>query len=174
MNATNPFSILGQAAGSLRVAALGLALFLGGAGASSVVPALADDAGPATPAVSDSCDDATLGVDAEPWERSELFFGTAKPDGGAVGEAEWAAFLDREVTPRFPDGLTVLSGIGQWQGEDERIVQERSKLLIVFYPREFAAESGQAIEEIRAAYETAFQQQSVLRSDDATPVCVSF
>ena len=30
------------------------------------------------------------------------------PGGAPVTDAEWAAFLDEEVTPRFPDGLTVL------------------------------------------------------------------
>jgi hypothetical protein len=162
---------------TLRGAALGLAIFLGGAGASAVLPALADEAtGTPAAAASDGCDDATLGVDAEPWDRSELFFGTAKPDGTAVSDAEWAGFLDSEVTPRFPDGLTVIPGFGQWQGEDGAIVQEQSKQLILFYPREYAADSGAAIEEIRVAYEEQFQQESVLRADDGqpAPACVSF
>ena len=54
-------------------------------------------------------------IGAEAFSRTELFFGTAKPDGTAVTEAEWTAFLADEITPRFPDGLTVLSGMGQWQ-----------------------------------------------------------
>jgi hypothetical protein len=112
---------------------------------------------------------------AEEFSRTELYFGTARPDGTAVTAAEWSEFLDAEITPRFPAGLTVISGMGQWQEEDSDIVQERSQLVILFYPREFAVESGAAIEEIRAAYETAFQQESVLRADDdAAPVCVSF
>ena len=49
---------------------------------------------------------------ARPMARSELVFGTARPAGRVVGEAEWADFLEAEVTPRFPDGLTVLSGLG--------------------------------------------------------------
>jgi len=161
---------------TLRGGALALALFLGGVGTSAVLPALADEAGTPAAAVGDGCDDATLGVDAEPWDRSELFFGTAKPDGTVVTDAEWAGFVDAEITPRFPDGLTVVSGLGQWQEEDGSITQERSKLLILFYPREDAARSGQAIEEIRAAYEEQFQQQSILRADDGqpAPACVSF
>lgn len=161
---------------SIRGAAFALALFLGGAGASAVLPALADEAVGTPAVVADGCDDATLGVDADPWARSELFFGTAKPDGSAVSDAEWAGFLDREVTPRFPDGLTVIPGLGQWQGKNDEIVQERSKLLILFYPREYAADSGRAIEEVRAAYEAEFQQESVLRADDGqpAPACVSF
>ncbi len=114
-------------------------------------------------------------IGAEAFSRTELFFGTAKPDGTAVTEAEWTEFLAEEITPRFPNGLTVISGMGQWQEEDGDIIQERSQQVILLYPAEFAVESGALIEEVRAAYETDFQQESVLRADDdAAPVCVSF
>ncbi len=55
---------------------------------------------------------------AQHWVRSELYFGIGPvevPDGG-VGEMKWRAFLDREVTPRFQGGLTVLDAYGQWRG----------------------------------------------------------
>jgi len=114
-------------------------------------------------------------IGAEAFSRTELFFGTARPDGTAVTEADWTEFLAEEITPRFPDGLTVISGMGQWQEEDGDIIQERSQQVILLYPSEFAVESGALIEEIRAAYELDFQQESVLRADDdAAPVCVSF
>src|SRR5690606_33904629 len=52
------------------------------------------------------------------WVRSELYFGVGKanvdPGVDAIGEAQWREFLDGEVTPRFPDGLTVVDGYGQW------------------------------------------------------------
>lgn len=150
--------------------AIGLALAIFAGGATAYAPTLFAQTEPAAA----SCALVAPAAEAEPWVRSELFFGTAKPDGTAVTETEWRGFLDREITPRFPDGLTVLSGAGQWQGEDEEIVQEKSKIVILLYPREAAAESDAEIEEIRAAYETAFQQQSVLRADDDRPVCTSF
>ena len=34
--------------------------------------------------------------------------------GGEVSEAEFQKFLDREITPRFPDGLTVYEADGQF------------------------------------------------------------
>ncbi len=153
-----------------RIGGVAAALFLGGAGAASYAPALLGQTEPLAAA----CALVAPAAAAEPWVRTELFFGTAKPDGSAVSEAEWRAFLDREVTPRFPDGLTVLNGAGQWQGEDDAIVQEQSKLVILLFPREAAAESDAEIEEIRTAYEEAFQQESVLRADDDRPVCTSF
>lgn len=162
---------------TLRAVGLALAMFAGGVGALTGSNRLtAPTAATPVAGVSDGCIDETLGVDADPWERSELFFGTAKPDGSAVSEAEWNWFLATEVTPRFPDGLTVLGGNGQWQGEDGEVVRERSKLLILLYPRENAETSGEQIEAIRAAYESAFDQESVLRADDGepSPVRVSF
>jgi len=113
-------------------------------------------------------------ITAELFIRTELFFGTKKPDGTEVTEEEWDAFLDTVITPEFPDGLTVLTGLGQFRGSDGIIVQERSMVLILLYPRRTRRESGEKIERIRTAYEQEFQQQSVLRADDPLPVWVSF
>lgn len=105
--------------------------------------------------------------------RTELYFGTQKPDGSEVSDAEFKNFLDAEITPRFPDGLTLLTGFGQFRNSSGVIVQEKSKLLILLYPANTLRASGTKIEEIRTAYKAAFQQQSVLRAD-ALPVRVSF
>ena len=105
--------------------------------------------------------------------RTELFFGTAKPDG-EVTEEEFLAFLDQEITPRFPDGLTLLKGDGQFRGEDGVIVKEDSFLLILLYPLEGFRESSGKIESIRRLYRAQFQQESVLRVDDPFAVRVSF
>jgi hypothetical protein len=79
------------------------------------------------------------------------------------------------VTPRFPDGLTVLTGLGQWrESATSQIVQERSNVLIILYPPTTAQESSVRLEEIRDAYEQQFNQTSVLRADDSVPVCTSF
>lgn len=32
-----------------------------------------------------------------------------------VSDEDWRAFLAAEVTPRFPDGLTVIDAAGQWR-----------------------------------------------------------
>jgi hypothetical protein len=97
--------------------------------------------------------------------RTELYFGSAKPDGTAVTEAEFKEFLDQCVTPRFPDGLTLLTGLGQFRGSNGVIVQERSMLLILLYPVQARRESSILVEEIRDAYKRIFLQESVLRSD---------
>jgi hypothetical protein len=98
----------------------------------------------------------------ETWARTELFFGTSKPDGSAVSDEEFKRFLDQEITPRFPDGLTLLTGFGQFKNSKGVIIQERSKLLILLYPLDDTGASIR-IEEIRDAYVRMFQQESVLR-----------
>jgi hypothetical protein len=105
--------------------------------------------------------------------RTELFFGTAKPDG-VVTDEEFFAFLDAVITPRFPDGLTLLKGDGQFRGEDGVIIKEDSFVLILLYPLEDFRDSSRRINVIRERYKDEFQQQSVLRVDDPFAVRVSF
>jgi len=108
---------------------------------------------------------------AFPMSRLELYFGTQYPGGAPVMQSEWAAFLDEEVTPRFPDGLTVLTGNGQWRNSQGIVTKETSAVLIILY--EPSAEKETAIQDIRAAYKDRFQQESVMRVD-AGEQCVSF
>jgi hypothetical protein len=103
--------------------------------------------------------------------KVELYFGLNIPGGGQVEPAAWQAFLDREVTPRFPAGLTVDEVSGQWQDATTgETVRESSRVLTLLYPPTPTAE--QQIEAIRAAYQSQFQQDSVMRLDEAA--CVSF
>lgn len=102
--------------------------------------------------------------------RLELFFGMARKGGAPITDAEWTAFLDAEVTPRFPDGLTVLAASGQWRNGAGGITKEPSRMLIVWYRP--AADTDSKIEAIRAAYKDRFQQESVMRVDGSA--CVSF
>jgi Protein of unknown function (DUF3574) len=98
--------------------------------------------------------------------RVELYFGA----GGGVTPHAFAQFLAREVTPRFPDGLSLFQGYGQWRDKNGRVGAESSRLLVIYYrPDPTAADR---IDAIRAAYKKRFRQQSVLRADSAA--CVSF
>lgn len=105
-----------------------------------------------------------------PWQgelfvRTELFFGSAKADGSDVSEEAFQRFLDTEVTPRFPEGLTLFSGRGQFRNSIGTIVEERAKMLILLYPVSTREDSSLKIEQIRHAYKKAFQQESVMRAD---------
>lgn len=107
---------------------------------------------------------------AKPMARVDLMFGMARKSGGVIGESQWRAFLAEEVTPRFPDGLTVLAGHGQWRGADKRLVREPMRMVLVLF--EPGADSSTRIEAIREAYKRRFSQDSVMRIDSGA--CVSF
>ncbi len=87
-----------------------------------------------------------------------LYFGTATPDG-RVSAADWQDFLAREVTPRFPQGLTVSEASGQWRGAGGRIVQEATHVLTLVT----ADADEAALPAIITAYRTRFRQEAVLR-----------
>ncbi|MGD9882762.1 MAG: DUF3574 domain-containing protein [Reyranella sp.] len=93
----------------------------------------------------------------------ELYFGRGKPDGGEVSDREWEEFLAEEVSPRFPDGLSVMEVMGQYRGSSGRAVSERSKRLhiIVFDSPAHLAK----IAEIIDLYRQRFRQESVLRTE---------
>ncbi|MFE4667755.1 DUF3574 domain-containing protein [Streptomyces sp. NPDC056716] len=114
---------------------------------------------------------ATTPVRGEPYAETRLLFGTARPDGGpVVTDRQFMTFIDEEVTPAFPDGLTVRSGRGQWRDITGTIEKERSYELLLLYPVGEAAPADRAIEEIRRDYEKAFGQESVGRVDDRVRV----
>ncbi len=97
------------------------------------------------------------------WLRSELYFAIGAiddPDQG-VREMRWRAFLDREVTPRFPDGLTVFDAYGQWRRRgSDTTGRLRSKVLVILYEDNEANRS--AIDAIRVAFKAQSHDQSVL------------
>ena len=112
-------------------------------------------------------------VEFDPFIQTDLYFGTTTPDG-VVTDEQFQGFLDAVITPRFPEGLTLLTGYGQYRNAQGVIARETSKVLILLYPVSVAEEASVKVEEIRALYEQEFQQESVLRVDQPTPVRVSF
>ncbi len=106
----------------------------------------------------------------ERYAEYRMFFGRGKPGGGTVSDQEWSGFLAAEVTPRFPDGLTVVNAGGQWRDGKDAIGREGAKLLIVL--AEPDANAVRRTEEIADAYKRAFDQQSVLRAIET--VCAAF
>ena len=95
------------------------------------------------------------------WNRTEIFFGRGKPDGSQVTDAEWDEFMDHFVTPRFPQGLTVLEAQGRWKGNSGKIVKEASKILVLVYQP--SPENTKKLDEICTEYKTKFQQEALLK-----------
>jgi hypothetical protein len=107
------------------------------------------------------------------WVETHLYFGLGPADDSRAGvsEAAWREFLDHEVTPRFPDGLSVADVYGQWQGKGQASPERlRSKVLIIDYPD--SAENRDKIEAIRSAWKKMTGDQSVMRITQ--PADVSF
>jgi len=107
----------------------------------------------------------------KPQQVAELLFGRKIGDRLGVSEREFLNFLDREITPRFPDGLTVYDARGQWRDQERnQIVREPSKVVMIVLPGN--PEDMARLSEVAEAYKKRFKQQSVgivLR-----PACVMF
>lgn len=106
----------------------------------------------------------------EAFNEYQLFMGRSGPEGEIVDDEAWDTFLADTVTPRFPDGLTVLDGRGQWRGADGLIKKERSKLLLIL--AQPGDDKTRLINEISDEYKRRFSQESVLQVVEDT--CASF
>jgi hypothetical protein len=107
----------------------------------------------------------------KPQQVVELMFGRKIGDRIGVTEAAWSRFVDGEITPRFPDGLTVFSTAGQWRDTDRKvIVREPSKVVQIVLPGN--ADDLDRLKAITEAYKSRFKQQSV--GVVVRPACVAF
>lgn len=86
-----------------------------------------------------------------------------------VSDADWARFVDEEVSPRL-DGFTVVDGQGQWRDEDGQVIRERSKVLHLVL--RISTEKSAEVRAIRAAYKARFHQEAVLLV--VSPACATF
>jgi len=102
--------------------------------------------------------DAGCGAASGAQLRTTLYFGLGRPKG-TVSELEWQIFLRDEVTPRFPQGLTVWEAEGQWLSQGG-IGHERTKVLLLVHPETAGAQ--EAVQTVIARYRKRFEQESVL------------
>jgi hypothetical protein len=118
-----------------------------------------------------SAQPAACSAPLKPHQVAELLLGRKIGDRLGVSETQFLNFLDREITPRFPDGLTVYDARGQYRDSGRnRIVREPSKVVMIVLPGN--PEDMARLNEIADAYKKRFRQQSVgivLRQ-----ACVSF
>ncbi|OEY99875.1 MULTISPECIES: DUF3574 domain-containing protein [Stenotrophomonas] len=152
-----------------------LAAFLAISGCATTTPT-APPVGTATSTTASLQGDAARPDAAANWVRSELYFGVGEESGAserkqtdAITETQWREFLDKQVTPRFPDGLTVFDAYGQWlfrgAKEPNRL---RTKVLVVLH--ENTPQRRADIEAIRLAWKQATGHQSVLWAQQAVEV----
>lgn len=91
-----------------------------------------------------------------------LYFGRSIPGGSAVSDAEWASFVEQAVTPRFPDGLTLIRGEGQWRDATSgALVREPTMVLELIHAGDAASDAK--VSAIAEEYKRRFRQDAVLR-----------
>lgn len=102
---------------------------------------------------------------------AELFFGRKIGNRVGVSEAAFRSFVDAEVTPRFPGGLTILDASGQYRDREHgMLIREPSKLVLIATLDETGNRDKLAA--IAEAYKHSFSQQSV--GLILKPACASF
>jgi hypothetical protein len=111
-------------------------------------------AGPAATAVRCEAGDTAM-------VRDVVYFGRNRPDGGTVSDAEWEAYLDSVVTPRFPAGFTVVEAEGHWRGESGIVERERTEVLTLLHAGDET--SREAVRALTEEYIHRFHQEAVLR-----------
>ena len=126
-----------------------------------VLPAAAEQSTPVYPPV--------CKAPLETWTEINLYLGRNISGIGEVSEQQFRQFAREVVTPRFPDGLTLLDALGQFN-DGKRTVRERAKLLVLLVPD--SAGIADKVAQIVKAYKYRFRQQSVLRTEKV--LCLSF
>lgn len=96
---------------------------------------------------------ASCGTLAEVQDRDTLYFGTVRP-GGVVTEAEWRAFVDEVITPRF-EGFTEWNAEGYWKSQ-----REASHVVEILHPHRPGDDAK--LLAIISEYKKRFAQETVL------------
>jgi hypothetical protein len=107
----------------------------------------------------------------KPMVETQLMFG--RNIGGRLGvsESRWTQFLQSEITPRFPAGVTVIDAAGQWRdAKSGRLVREPSKMVVIVTAQD--ADFQDKLGAVVAAYKRRFHQDSV--GVVIRQACVSF
>jgi hypothetical protein len=102
-------------------------------------------------------------------QTAQLYFGGAFGPSSKVSDAQFRKYVDEELTPRFPDGLTVLDGGRQWKGEENRAIREAAKVVLIVLPKALGVQMR--INAARSAYRNRFHQDALV--EVLPPACVA-
>ena len=98
---------------------------------------------------------------------AQLFF-TPRPPA-KLDETALRLFVDQEVTPRFPDGVTVVDGGGQWKGAENQMIRDAAKVVMIVLPAK--GDPTAEVEAVRRAYRARFKQEPLVVLPP--PACVT-
>lgn len=106
-----------------------------------------------------------------PRQVAELLFGRDIGRRIGVSETAWSHFVAQELTPRFPDGLTITDATGQWRdAASGGIVREPTKKVEIVLPGR--GDDQARLDAVVKAYKRQFHQHSV--GIIVRPACVAF
>jgi hypothetical protein len=91
--------------------------------------------------------------------RTAQLFLTAPPPT-RLSDEDVRRFVEQEVTPRFPKGVTVLDSTAPAKGADVVLVRDAAKTLLIVLPPK--GDSYTAVEAVRTAYRARFRQDPVV------------
>jgi hypothetical protein len=114
--------------------------------------------------------DSGCGVGEHSAQAVQLFFGRNIGKSPGVSEADFDAFLEREISPRFPEGLSVIDTAGVWRGPDGIAVHELGKAVVIVLSGK--SDDTERLSAVTAAYKARFAQDSVMTAQNQT--CVAF
>ena len=92
----------------------------------------------------------------EPLRTAQLFLGGAAQ--GRLSDAALHRFVREEISPRFPQGVTVIDGGRQWAGPQNRLLRQAAKVVTIVLPSR--GDAGARVEAVRAAYKARFRQET--------------
>ncbi|MEM1308936.1 MAG: DUF3574 domain-containing protein [Cyanobacteria bacterium P01_H01_bin.153] len=90
----------------------------------------------------------------------DLYLGRSIPGGNTISDEDFETFIETEITPRFPEGLTVWAANGRYQDNSGEVIAEASNVVrLVFLD---TRENEAALLEVIQAYIAQFDQESVM------------
>lgn len=98
--------------------------------------------------------------------RTEMIFGMTQENGDPVTEVQWQKFVDDAIAVWFPGGFTIVDGLGRWRNAEGKVVDERSKILVIFHDGD--VKMFKALDELGFMYRARFGKQAVIRATGQT------
>ena len=106
-------------------------------------------------------------VGQTPLRTAQLFLAAKAP--ARLNDQDLRNFVVGEVTSRFPDGVTVVDGGGQWKGADNQMIRDAAKVVLIVLPAR--GDPMIKVEAVRTAYRARFNQESLVVMPP--PACVA-
>ena len=103
--------------------------------------------------------------------QQDLYFGRSLGNGIEVSDVEFQAFVESEITSRFP-GATLFDAQGKMSNEEGNVITESTKVATIIL--EDTQDNSVAVEEVRSNYQSQFEGTKVLQVTNSDEFQASF